>query len=277
MASGQSFGYKPVAMLAVGTLAPLVATLAPTELGALAVGGGLAIALVRMTFDPSTSTHPSLVAEEYALKNAVMTSTANRSTRIALGLVYLYASYTFAVKLTMANESGQTLLARLLLHEPKAYGSLSVAFTGCLVDNCSEKALILGLWAGVLLCFCTHTHGHRTARVPPSQTSPASGCRPAPTANEAEGMGRPPSGILTGASGVRCPRSLSHASSSAPRTASLCAAGGSGRPPPRASSARASRSPERGSIFDRQRNGRASVMMVRQPNVTAYEETSCRA
>ena len=131
---------KPVLGLAVATVSPLVITLAPKNLVTLTVGCGLAAALVRMTLPPATALKTSDdKAEARAARDVIMTSSSNRTARVALGLVYLYAGATFALRWLVPD--GVSLRPRLMAGDASAFGLLSVAWSGCMVDN-----YIAGIW-----------------------------------------------------------------------------------------------------------------------------------
>ena len=124
----------PVALLAAGTVIPLVCTLAPAEPKALAAGIILAGVLVRLTtFDPPGPTPKAFDKglEAAAISNVVLTSNGNRLTRLLLGSVYLYAAGTFVLRMVRTEAGGP----------PPGWSAMAVAWLGSFVD-----LYIAGLW-----------------------------------------------------------------------------------------------------------------------------------
>ena len=139
----------PVAALAVGTLTPLIATLGGHEPVALTAGCVLAAALIKLTFNPfgPAPTSYDTVLEAKAIDAVVMTSSTNRAVRLALGSIYIYASITFAVRMTGPASDGVRLLPRLLACEPGALLRLGLTWLGCLANH-----FFAGLWASTGYC-----------------------------------------------------------------------------------------------------------------------------
>ena len=121
----------PIAGLAAATVTPLVLTTAPHQPIALAAGCGLAMALARLTIDPPSAAASNVDAEKEAaaIRNVVMTSDTNRLVRLLLGSIYIYASTTFALRMT----DGAQLLSRLANVEPAAVGRLLLVWAGCMI------------------------------------------------------------------------------------------------------------------------------------------------
>jgi hypothetical protein len=134
--------WKPVALLAIGSVTPLVLTLAPAEPVALGAGCLLAAALTKLTFNPAGPAPKSYdkAVEENAIKAVVMTSDTNRIVRLLLGSVYTYASITFAIRMAKPVDDVR-LITRLVSFDPYAIGLLSLTWFACLVDF-----FFAGLW-----------------------------------------------------------------------------------------------------------------------------------
>ena len=133
----------PVALLAAGTVTPLVLTLAPAEPAALAAGIVFAGCLIRLTFNqsgPAPKTYDKSV-ETAAVKNVILTSNGNRITRLLLGFVYLYAGATFTMRMLKANAGETQVAIRALALDPAALASVAAAWFGAFVD-----LYIAGLW-----------------------------------------------------------------------------------------------------------------------------------
>ena len=130
----------PVALLAAGTVTPLICTLAPAEPFALAAGVILAGFLIRLTFDPRGPAPKSFDKgiEASSYRNVILTSSSNRGTRILLGSVYLYAAFTFVMR-TVPGEA--QVATKALALDPTALATAAAAWLGAFVD-----LYIAGIW-----------------------------------------------------------------------------------------------------------------------------------
>ena len=126
----------PVATLAAAAMAPLVLSLAPSELVALSAGTGLVCALVRMTFIDGDVSVDAKEREARAAHDVIFTSSGNRAVRIALGMVYLYAAATLALRWMDAS-----MLVRLLDSDVAAVCTASTVWSVCVVDG-----YFAGIW-----------------------------------------------------------------------------------------------------------------------------------
>lgn len=121
----------PVLQLAAAVMAPLIATLAPEQHAALAVGSVAALSLVKMTFANGALSATSEKREAQAARDVVMTSNSNRLARLVLGLTFMFASVTFALRWSDAGN----LRTQLVRGEASAFGVLGMAWVGCFVDS----------------------------------------------------------------------------------------------------------------------------------------------
>ena len=89
--------------LVVGAITPLAVTSAKHEPTALALGAFLTILLGRMTFNlqPEPAVY-DLVREQTALKSLMITSNLNRTIRVSLGAVYVYAAVSYNNRLAQS-------------------------------------------------------------------------------------------------------------------------------------------------------------------------------
>jgi hypothetical protein len=92
--------------LVIGALAPLAVTSAKHEPTALALGTFLSLLLGRMTFNlqPEPVVY-DLVREQTALKSLMITSNLNRTVRLSLGAVYVYAAISYNKRLAESARS----------------------------------------------------------------------------------------------------------------------------------------------------------------------------
>jgi hypothetical protein len=129
---------KTVLIFTGGASAPLIISLAPHDLIALAAGGALVLTLAHMTHVDSGHS-PSSNAKEVeakAIENVVMTSTSNRTVRVALGSVYAYGAVKFALRW-----AGAGVLDRVLQKDVAAVGQVAAAWLVCLADG-----YFTGIW-----------------------------------------------------------------------------------------------------------------------------------
>ena len=140
--------YCALVGLAMGSLTPLVLTATfANEMVALVMGILFAIALIRLTIDPSPFFYNGATAkfdkmlEKNALDKGIMTSSLNRCVRICLGSVYAYISFTFAIA-SLGTEHGSVRLQTQLYNvDLNAWSKLALTTFGCLANN-----YFAGLW-----------------------------------------------------------------------------------------------------------------------------------